>query len=166
MACRTLAELRRRLPDLETPFPGSPFTTSEISFCDTPILSRKNRRSVFYFVEAMTALGDFNDQTGGQLTLSEDENFLQFGPGMTAVFPAGTTEYMFAAVGKGEKRYMFRQYFCAGVHRWIEKGGRTDKEFAEEAPEQEVLAWEEMRLRRAEQSAKMFTKLQVLEELH
>ncbi|KAK7040002.1 hypothetical protein R3P38DRAFT_2770127 [Favolaschia claudopus] len=164
VADRDVAKLLELRPELSTPFPESPFTTSEISFGDAPMLSYKNRRATFYFVEALTAVGKFNDLEGGQLVLPENDASLRFGPGFTAVL-AATTEYRLAAVAKDEERFLFRQFFCAGVLRWAEKGGRTDAEFDEKASEEEKQAWEDMRLARGYEAFNLFSELRDIDTM-
>ncbi|KAK7043446.1 hypothetical protein R3P38DRAFT_2767052 [Favolaschia claudopus] len=159
ISSRAIAELLRLCPDLSVPFPGSPFTTGEINFGDVPKLSFKNLGNTFYIVEAMTVLGKFDDLLGGELISPDDDSATRFGPGMTAILPTGSKEFMLAAVGKDETRYLFRQYFCARVLRWVEKGGRTDDEFDKTATDEECEAWEEKRLGRTDGSINAFSKL-------
>ncbi|KAK7012747.1 hypothetical protein R3P38DRAFT_3208582 [Favolaschia claudopus] len=163
VARRQIAELRQRT-GASTPFEDqSAFTTGEIHFCDAPALSRQNRDAAFNMLEAITVVGRFNNVLGGQLILSESDGALRFPSGSTAVFPAGTVEYGFAAVAKDEVRFLVRQYFSAGVLRWVEMGGRTDREFEEKGTVEERMKWETKRLRRGETSTKMYSKLQELD---
>ncbi|KAK6980527.1 hypothetical protein R3P38DRAFT_3235635 [Favolaschia claudopus] len=157
VASHQVAELLRLRPDLSTPFPDCPFTTYEINFTDAPMLSRKNRRATFYLMQAITAVGKYNDLEGGELILDEDDACIRFSAGMTTVLPA-TTEYRFAAVGKDEDRYLFRQYFCAGALRWAEKGGRTDEQFEKDASEEEKQAWEDTRVNRGMDTYRLFSQ--------
>jgi hypothetical protein len=45
------------------------------------------------------------------------------------------------------------------VFRWLEKGGRSDKDFDEYASEEEIAAWDERRANRGQSSLKVFSKL-------
>ncbi|KAK6971925.1 hypothetical protein R3P38DRAFT_2813183 [Favolaschia claudopus] len=163
-AARSFADVSTKADDLvrrgrAMPFIGSVFTTTELVFCDAPIMSRINRDMAHTTFMAVTAFGKYNSKTGGQIVFGDDDKMLEFPAGRTVIFPAGAKEYTFAAVGRNEERFLIRQYCNAGVLRWVEKGGRTDREFDEMASEEEKACWEEIRRQRAEGSVKMFSKL-------
>jgi hypothetical protein len=141
------------------PFKNSVFTTAEINFCDTPNISRKNEDAAFDTMEAVTSFGSYDHTQGGHIVFADDHGMLEMPVGTTVLFPAGTKRYTFAAVGKNEHRYLFRQFCSAGVLRWVDKGGRTDHQFACEASLEERAAWEAMRQQRGQTSLKLFSKL-------
>ncbi|KAJ7893750.1 hypothetical protein B0H13DRAFT_1625090 [Mycena leptocephala] len=140
-------------------FKNSVFTTSEINFCDAPSVSRQNYDAAFDTMEAFTSLGFYDHEKGGHLILPDDNKVIELPPGTTVLLPAGTKRFNFAAVGKREKRFLFRQFCSAGVLRWVEKGGRTDREFQAAAGPQAIQAWNNMCRVRGETSLKSFTKL-------
>ncbi|KAJ7860814.1 hypothetical protein B0H14DRAFT_2350433 [Mycena olivaceomarginata] len=149
--------IRRRIT--YPPFPKSVFTTAEVNFCDAPSISRKNWDAVFDSMEAVTSLGTYDHRKGGHIMFLDDDEMVEMPPGTTVLFPAGTKSYNFAAVGKHEQRYLFRQFCSAGVLRWVEKGGRSDKQFDDEAALENQDAWDEMRRHRGQTSLKLFSKL-------
>jgi hypothetical protein len=141
-------------------FKNSVFMTSEINFCDAPSVSRQNYEAAFNTMEAVTSLGFYNHEKGGHLILPDDKKVIELPPGTTVLLPAGTKRFNFAAVAKHEKRFLFRQFCSAGVLHWVDKGGRTDREFqAHAAGSPTMVAWNDMRRIRGETSLKSFTKL-------
>ncbi|KAJ7140434.1 hypothetical protein C8R46DRAFT_921364 [Mycena filopes] len=144
---------------LETPFPGSVFTTAELCYGDVPTLSAKNWDASFYAWEAITSLGNYTSEERGGIILWEDGRVFPLTPGATFVFPSGTKRYSFVPVAPDETRVIFRQFCNAGALRWAEKGGRSDSEFDREASDDEKAAWEARRTARAETAAKLYSKL-------
>lgn len=140
-------------------YDNSVFTTSEINFCDAPSVPRKNYDASFETMEAITVLGSYDHQKGGHIVFSDDDAMVELPVGATVLFPAGTKRYNFAAVGKNEQRFLFRQFCSAGVFRWIDKGGRSDNDFDHKAPLRAHAAWAEMRATRGHTSLKLFSKL-------
>ncbi|KAJ7801670.1 hypothetical protein B0H14DRAFT_2386217 [Mycena olivaceomarginata] len=110
-------------------------------------------------MEAVTSFGSYDHTQGGHIVFADDHGMFEMPVGTTVLFPAGTKRYTFAAVGKNEHRYLFRQFCSAGVLRWVDKGGRTDLQFAREASLEQQAAWEAMRQQRGQTSLKSFSKL-------
>ncbi|KAJ7115651.1 hypothetical protein C8R43DRAFT_1138108 [Mycena crocata] len=156
ISCKVGELVDRRI--ILPPFSNSVFTTGEISFCDAPALSRKNFDSSPGTLEAICSVGQYDYNTGGFCHFWDDEGMIEVPPGTTILFPAGK-RYSFMPVGKGEKRYLFRQFCNAGVVRWIEKDGMSDSEFDLHASPEAIEAWEEKRLQRGPTAARLFTKL-------
>ncbi|KAJ7457543.1 hypothetical protein B0H11DRAFT_2243300 [Mycena galericulata] len=138
------------------PFDHSVFTTCEISFCDAPRPTSKNYDSLFYGMELITSIGDYE---GGGIIFSDDEGVLPLLSGSTVAFPAGTKRYTFESVAPHETRFLIRQFCHAGIMRWVDKGGRSDMEFERNASAADKAAWEAYRLTRGNTSAKLFSKL-------
>ncbi|KAJ7907848.1 hypothetical protein B0H13DRAFT_1618069, partial [Mycena leptocephala] len=107
----------------------------------------------------LTVLGFWNHKECGGIQFFGGEGVVELIPGATIAVPAGTMAYKLLPVAPHERRYIFRQYCHAGVFRWLEKGGRSDKDFDEYASEEEIAAWDERRANRGQSSLKMFSKL-------
>ncbi|KAJ7834494.1 hypothetical protein B0H13DRAFT_2426875 [Mycena leptocephala] len=120
-------------------FKNSVFTTSEISFGDAGSPLRKNIQAAIGTFEAVTVVGTWNHEKGGGIWFPEDDSVIQLKPGAT--------------------RYFFRQYCHSGVLRWVEKGGRSDTEFDQQASPEQSAAWYAQRARRGLTSVKKFSKL-------
>ncbi|KAJ7849478.1 hypothetical protein B0H13DRAFT_1645009, partial [Mycena leptocephala] len=145
---------------LSTPFPNSIFTTTEISFCDVPNLSRKNWDATFYGLEVITSCGNYDWQERGGLISWDDDRVIPLPPGTTVVFPAGTKRFSFIPVAPDESRFLFRQFCHAGIFRWIEKGGWSDTQFEMfAASDEELEAWNKKRANRGARVAKMYSKI-------
>ncbi|KAK7013745.1 hypothetical protein R3P38DRAFT_2788019 [Favolaschia claudopus] len=140
--------------DLTLPFRNSIFTTCELRYGDVPTFEDFNDAAAFDTMEAMTVVGS----TGGHITFEEDQIIHELNVGNTVLAASGAKKTNFPTIGKTGRRFVFRQYVSAGVLRWIEKGGRTDKEF-ETAPEAERAAWVAGRRDRANTGLKMFGRL-------
>ncbi|KAJ7176160.1 hypothetical protein C8R43DRAFT_872780 [Mycena crocata] len=139
-------------------FPNSVFTTSQARFCDAPSLSQKTYDSNFLTMEAITAVGTYAKERG-QLIFFDDEGAVEFPPGSTAVFPAGTKRFSFAPIAAHETRYLFRQFCHSTVLRWIDKDGQGDTEFEHWATADDIKAWEAKRASRGTTAIKYFSKL-------
>ncbi|KAJ6465538.1 hypothetical protein C8R47DRAFT_991404 [Mycena vitilis] len=110
-------------------------------------------------MEVLTVFGAWNHKTGGGILFADGDGVVELIPGASVVIPSGTKAYALMPVGLGETRYVFRQYCHAGVLRWVEKGGRSDKEFDRDAPPEEIDAWYQKRPNRGRASLKMFSRL-------
>ncbi|KAK6974861.1 hypothetical protein R3P38DRAFT_2811375 [Favolaschia claudopus] len=139
-------------------FEESIFTTAQLDFDIEPVAGL-NRDAALGMMEAMTFLGDYNSRLGGYLIYNKDGARFEVPPGITVIFPSGFQEFTITPVRKNERRYIFRQFCSAGVHRWVDKGGRTDAEFTRDATLAEHAAWTNMRRSRGKDSAKLFSKL-------
>lgn len=157
-ACK-MEELRGKL-NLKPAFRNSVFTTCEISYNDAPRVawSRKNFDSVFFGMEAFTVCGSW-DPSRGVCVFWEDEGIISLHHGTTVIFPAGTKRWSFGALKAHEHMYVFHQFFHAGVWRWLEKGGRSDAEFARDASNDELAAWNAKCAARGESTLKLYSKL-------
>ncbi|KAK7053549.1 hypothetical protein R3P38DRAFT_2500714, partial [Favolaschia claudopus] len=140
-------------------FPGSVFTTAEITSCDAPNFCRFNEDAAFDTFEAITFLGRYDHTCGGHIIFPDINMLFEVPVGSTYLIPSGARSFNFTAIRKKEYRYMFRQFVSAGVLRWVEKGGRTDAEFDVNASVEERAAWMKMRSERGKSSLKMFSRL-------
>ncbi|KAJ6462539.1 hypothetical protein C8R45DRAFT_841518, partial [Mycena sanguinolenta] len=138
------------------PFRNSVFTTAEISFGDATASTTKNLDAAFDTMEAVTSIGSYDHTTGGHILFEDDGGMIELPPGTTVLFAGGAKRHKFAPVGKLENRFLFRQFCSAGVLRWIENGGRPDKDWEHQASDADLAARQEMRDRRGIRS---FSKL-------
>ncbi|KAJ7861103.1 hypothetical protein B0H14DRAFT_2576247 [Mycena olivaceomarginata] len=88
------------------------------------------------------SFGSYDHTKGGHIVFADDHEMLKMPVGTTVLFSAGT-----------------KSSVAAGVLRWVDKGGRTDRQFAWEASLEERAAWEDMRQQRGQTSLKSFSKL-------
>ncbi|KAJ7429659.1 hypothetical protein B0H11DRAFT_1766828 [Mycena galericulata] len=140
------------------PFPGSAFSTTEFNFGDAPMHTRKHANDVFHGFRAITVLGVYNPDHSNLLIVPGDDAAIRCPPGATVLIPC-TKDYFFTKVGRGEKRYLFQQYFHSGVQRWLDRGFRSDMEYDLDATPQEKLAVEAHLANRVAFAAKLFNQL-------
>ncbi|KAJ7693958.1 hypothetical protein B0H17DRAFT_932423 [Mycena rosella] len=110
-------------------------------------------------MEVITSIGTYLHKERGHIIFWEDDKVIELPSGASVMFPAGTKRYSFIPMAANEERFLIRQFCHAGVLRWGEKGGRSDSEFEALASPVELEAWNEKQGRRAEASAKMFSKV-------
>ncbi|KAJ7462422.1 hypothetical protein FB451DRAFT_1026761 [Mycena latifolia] len=110
-------------------------------------------------MEAITSFGNYDYKKGGQLVSWDDKAVIEVPPGATVLLPTGTKRYSFMAVAPSERRYLFRQYCNAGALRWVEKGGRSDREWENILSEEELDAWKGKRVELGAASLKSFSKI-------
>jgi hypothetical protein len=82
------------------------------------------------------ALGDFNPKEGGHIILWELKLVIEFPPGALILIPSATITHSNLPVGAGEHRASFTQYTGGGLFRYVDNGFRTEKELAEQDPEE------------------------------
>ncbi|KAK7043452.1 hypothetical protein R3P38DRAFT_3347620 [Favolaschia claudopus] len=137
-------------------FPGSVFTTTHLDFACKDSVPQLNRDAALGSMEAITFLGKY---TGGRVKLNEDGTEFEAPPGTTIVFLSRTQSFTLSPLAKNERRYLFRQFCSAGVHRWVEKGGHTDAEFTTVASLEEHAQWLKKTLDRGTDTLKLISKL-------
>ncbi|KAJ6460163.1 hypothetical protein C8R47DRAFT_1226389 [Mycena vitilis] len=155
-----VAELIRR----EIAFPSykhSIFTTTEIQL-GGDLDTFKNTNVAFNTWELLTFIGSWDSKTGGGIHFSDQEGLVEVVPGATIAFLSGAKSYTLMPIAAHETRYIVRQYVHASVLRWVQKGGRSDVEFACVASDKEVEAWDMLRVNRGRTSLRLFSKLDEL----
>ena len=78
---------------------------------------------------AITALGDFNPDRGGDLVLWECKLIIRFPPGSTILIPSAILRHSNTRIGKGERRYSVTQYTAGAIFRWVEHGFQLDEKY-------------------------------------
>ncbi|KAJ7178677.1 hypothetical protein C8R43DRAFT_871348, partial [Mycena crocata] len=118
-------------------FPDSAFSTAEFSFGDAPAFSGKSFFDAIHSFRAITVLGVFDPNHSSICVLPADNIAFRCPPGTTFLLPGSVTEYFFSNVRKGEKRYLFQQFFHAGVQRYMDRGFRSDVKYDMKATAEE-----------------------------
>lgn len=85
---------------------------------------------------AVHALGNFDPKKGGHLVLWELKLVIEFPPGALILLPSATITHSNIPVQPGEQRASFTQYTGGGLFRYVDNGFRTEKELAEQDPEE------------------------------
>ncbi|RDB28247.1 hypothetical protein Hypma_001551 [Hypsizygus marmoreus] len=97
---------------------------------------------------AITALGDFDPDTGGHLILWDLGLVIQFPPGATILMPSVLLLHSNVEVKEGQTRYSFTQYSAGGLFRWVYNRFCTDKNLLEKATDQKKAKHERERSQR------------------
>ncbi|KAJ7343077.1 hypothetical protein DFH08DRAFT_703350 [Mycena albidolilacea] len=85
---------------------------------------------------AVQALGHFNPKTGGHLVLWDLKMVVEFSPGALILLPSATIAHSNIPVQQGEERASFTQFSAGGIFRYVDNGGQTVKELAEDDPDE------------------------------
>ncbi|KAJ7436524.1 hypothetical protein B0H11DRAFT_1751339 [Mycena galericulata] len=100
------------------PFPG-PWTSATFEFGQETVSTPTWCDKICWWWLAITALGNYDPDRGGQLILWDLGRVLRFPPGTTILFPP-ILRYSVAKIQDGETRYSITRY-AAGPHagaRW------------------------------------------------
>lgn len=115
---------------------GGAFTASEVFLGSVESPPRLDDRDMLWGWRAITALGRYDADRGGEIILWDEKKVIKFPVGSTFLFPAAFMRYSFTSVGPLEKRYALSQYSEAGLYRYVENGFMSEGSF-------EATAWKE-----------------------
>lgn len=76
------------------------------------------------------ALGWYNWRKGGHLILWDLKLVIEFPPGSLAAIPSGVCCHSNTRISKHEMRSSFMQYSSGGNFRWVDRGFKSEKDFA------------------------------------
>ncbi|KAJ7484896.1 hypothetical protein B0H11DRAFT_2231561 [Mycena galericulata] len=147
-------------------FLGSVFTTAELSFgVSANAVATRDTYDAFGSFRAFTALGMYHGDWSWFVYFREAEGdrvAIRFPVGATLVVPTSIVRYSFTAVPKGQRRYIFQQYFNAAAGRWVEQGFMSDSEYPNAASTEEYAAHQKRRADRVYSTYHMMSKLHEL----
>jgi hypothetical protein len=112
---------------------------------------------------SITALGQFNPDTGGHLVLWDFGLIIRFPPGSTVLIPSALVVHSNTLIQKGETRHSLVQYGAGGIFRWVDRGFMSEKEWLKNATEEELLKYKNQQQQRWEKAAEMFIKFDNLD---
>ncbi|KAL1750519.1 hypothetical protein FB107DRAFT_294543 [Schizophyllum commune] len=113
---------------------------------------------------AITALGDFNPDRGGDLVLWECKLIIRFPPGSTVLIPSAIINHSNTAIAEGETRYSVTQYTSGALFRWVEHGFQLDEKFYAGCTAEERRAARKANRERWERGVEMFSTWEELQE--
>ncbi|KAJ7184065.1 hypothetical protein C8R46DRAFT_815214, partial [Mycena filopes] len=127
VAPRLLADVRemkdqifKHDPYLRYPWNDSAFSAAEFFLGDQESPPQIDDLDAIWHWRALTALGDYDANWGGELILWDEKKVVKFPPGATFLFPSAMTRYSFTQIREGESRFSFSQYAQAGLFRYAE----------------------------------------------
>ncbi|KAI0041279.1 hypothetical protein FA95DRAFT_1501730 [Auriscalpium vulgare] len=120
-------------PTLEMPFKNSAYPTATANLGpETACLLHNDCTNFPGLACAITALGPFNADTGGQMLLIDLRLRIRFPAGCTILLSSAGLRHGNLPVADGERRYSFTQYCTGGIMRWVRHGMRPAGDLTEE----------------------------------
>ncbi|TRM55410.1 hypothetical protein BD626DRAFT_444109 [Schizophyllum amplum] len=117
-------------PSLERNFPRSIFACLTINFGPRTVTYRhRDFGNLPFGWCAITALGKFNPDLGGDLVLWECGLVVRFPPGSTVLIPSAIINHSNTVIGREETRYSVTQYSSGALFRWVEHGCMLDDKY-------------------------------------
>lgn len=107
---------------------------------------------------SITALGDFNPDTGGQLVLWNLRLVVRFPPGATVFIPSALVKHSNCPIAEDEVRYSITQWGATDIFRWVENGFKNNCDINREASEEEKIQRKENQRTRWKDGLKMYPK--------
>ncbi|KAG6835186.1 hypothetical protein H0H93_004147 [Arthromyces matolae] len=81
------------------------------------------------------ALGNFDPDVSAKLILWDAKLIIRFPHGSTIFLPSASITHSNSPIQAGDYRISITQYAPGGLFRWVDNGGRTEKELKAEDPE-------------------------------
>ncbi|KAJ8489236.1 hypothetical protein ONZ45_g13658 [Pleurotus djamor] len=124
-----LSALMERDPRLRKNFDNSSFAAITVNFGPRTVsVPHVDHANLATGMCALTALGDFDPDEGGQLVLWDLKIIIRFPPGSTLLFPSALIKHSNIPIQDQEQRYSVTQYSSGGLFRWVENGFCSDKD--------------------------------------
>lgn len=129
----TLHVLQADQPDTHLPFPRhSVYPTIAVNFGPQTItLDHTDCSNAPGLPCAITALGDYDPDGGGQLYLWDFQIIIRFPPGATILISSACMRHGNTPISPNERRYSVTQYVPGGLLRWVRYGCRSAKGLSE-----------------------------------
>ncbi|KAL1671360.1 hypothetical protein EV122DRAFT_285016 [Schizophyllum commune] len=126
----TLLALLNSDPALARKFPASVWACITINFGPrTVCYPHRDYGNLPFGWCAITALGDYDPDKGGDLILWDCKMVIRFPPGSTILIPSAILRHSNTRIGKGERRYSVTQYTAGAIFRWVEHGFQLDEKY-------------------------------------
>ena len=124
-----LADLQQQQSDLKKDFERSVFGSYTLNMGPQTVAGKhRDRLNKLSGWCAITALGNFNDISGGHLVLWDLELVIRFPAGSTILIPSALLYHSNTSISNGENRYSFTQYTAGHLFQWVENGHKSRKE--------------------------------------
>jgi hypothetical protein len=116
----TIACLQGQYANLRRAFPGSAWAACSINMGAQSISDdHRDAGNAPGVPCAITALGNFNPDTGGHLVLFDLKLIIRFPPGSTILIPSASLRHGNLRIRHGETRYSVIQYMAGGLARHV-----------------------------------------------
>jgi len=122
---KNLGKLLKEDPSLKRSFPSVfPAATYNLG-PRTVCVPHRDLANLPFGYCAITALGNYNPETGGHIVLWECKLIIEFPPGATILIPSAIVTHFNIPVSKTEQRYSFTQYAAGGLFQWVDNNFKT-----------------------------------------
>ncbi|KAF4565733.1 hypothetical protein EYR40_002197 [Pleurotus pulmonarius] len=122
-----LNRLESSQPELRRNFPNSDFASTTVNLGpQTVSITHADSANLAYGLCAITALGDFDPDQGGQLILWNLRVVIRFPPGSTLLVPSALIPHSNLPIQPEESRYSVTQYSAGSLFRWVDNGLCSD----------------------------------------
>ncbi|KAL1725059.1 hypothetical protein EV714DRAFT_240258 [Schizophyllum commune] len=108
---------------------------------------------------AITALGDYDPDKGGDLVLWDCKMVIRFPPGSTILIPSAIIRHSNTEIGEGEHRYSVTQYSAGALFRWVAHGFQLDEKYFASLSADERAKEKDTAARRWRRGRAMFSRL-------
>ncbi|TRM56351.1 hypothetical protein BD626DRAFT_541377 [Schizophyllum amplum] len=126
----TLDALLASDPDLKRNFEASVWACITINFGPrTVTFPHRDYANLAFGWCAITALGRFDPDKGGELILWDCKMIIRFPPGSTILIPSAILKHSNTRIALSERRYSVTQYTAGAIFRWVEHGFQLDKAY-------------------------------------
>lgn len=134
-----LKELSRWSPSVRRNYTGNAFACAALNLGPRTIsFPHYDFANLSWGLCAITALGDYDPDTGGELVLKEPKVVIRFPPGCTFLVPSAMVEHSNTPIGPNEHRYSLAQFTAGGLFRFVDNGFKTDEQWKKKATPQEI----------------------------
>ncbi|TRM55104.1 hypothetical protein BD626DRAFT_579563 [Schizophyllum amplum] len=107
---------------------------------------------------AITALGRFDPDAGGELILWDCKMIIRFPPGSTIIVPSAILQHSNTRIAKHERRFSVTQYTAGAIFRWAEHGFQLDEDYYADLTQEELAKDKETTEARWRRGRRMFSK--------
>lgn len=158
----SLSKLYSQRPTLKRPYESSIMPAAAYNLGPATVCRpHRDYANLSFGICAITALGQFNPNTGGHLVLRELGIVTEFPPGATVLIPSAVVTHYNAKIEKGETRYSFTQFAAGSLFSFIDNGMRSEKDVVGDTNfgDEERFRHAETRRHRWEKSLTLFSHI-------
>ncbi|KAL1698446.1 hypothetical protein EV121DRAFT_297177 [Schizophyllum commune] len=156
----TLTALLDSDPTLRRNFAKSVWSCITINFGPrTVTYPHRDYGNLSYGWCAITALGDYDPDHGGELILWDCKMIIRFPPGSTILIPSAILRHSNTRIKSHERRYSVTQYTAGSIFRWVEHGFQLDDAYYASLSPEEVRQDRRTAAGRWRRGRRMFSKL-------
>ena len=134
-----LKELSGWSPNVRCNYTGNAFACAALNLgLRTVSFPHHDFANLSWGLCSITALGDYNPDTGGELVLRKAKLVIRFPPGSTFLVSSAMVEHSNTPIGPNERQYSLAQFTAGGLFWFVDNGFQTDEQWRKKASPQEI----------------------------